>query len=137
MWIIRWVVLLLIIVIVLTFSLQNQGQVVSIRMMNWHSGDIPLYLALFISFGFGMVAFLLIAVFQQLQTLADLSKEKRGRKRAESEAAELATRLEALESEIAQNDRQIAQLRRETEELRSQTPADSPMKDASNDQNEE
>ena len=120
MWIIRWIVLLIIIVVVLGFSLQNQGEVVNIHLLNWESGPVPLYLALFISFGFGMVAFLLIAVFQQLQTLSDLSREKRGRKKAETELTEVKEKLESLEAEVGQNDTEITRLRRENEVLRDE-----------------
>ena len=120
MWIIRWIVLLLVIVIVLAFSLQNQDQVVNIHMMNWQSGDIPLYLALFISFGFGMVAFLLIAVFQQLQTLSDLSREKRARKKLEKEHEETVEELTRAKEEMGQNDREVVRLQQETESLREE-----------------
>lgn len=120
MWIIRWIVLLVIIVIVLGFSLQNQGETVNVHLLNWESGPVPLYLALFISFGFGMVAFLLIAVFQQLQTLADLSREKRGRKKAEKELDEVREKIETLEGEVDRSDKEIARLQRESEVLRDE-----------------
>ena len=120
MWIVRWIVLLLIIVVVLAFSLQNQGQTVNIQMLNWQTGDIPLYLALFVSFGAGMVAFLLIAVFQQLQTLTELSKEKRSRKKLEKEHDATAEELETVKEEMEQADKEITRLRRENEVLREE-----------------
>ena len=123
MWIIRWIVLLFIIVVVLGFSLQNQSQMVNVTFLGWHSGDIPLYLALFISFGFGMVSFLLIAVFQQLQTLSDLSKEKRARKKLEKERDEVREEADNLKDEMEQSDKEIARLRRENEVLRDETDA--------------
>lgn len=100
MWIVRWIVLLLIIVTVLGFSLQNQDQMVTVRLLSWESGPVPLYLALFISFGFGMVAFLLIAVFQQLQTLSDLGRERKSKKKLEQQLDQTRLELEQLQVQL-------------------------------------
>lgn len=113
MWIIRWVVLILIIVTVLGFALQNQSETVTVTFLRWESGEIPLYLALFMAFGFGMVAFLLIAVFQQLQTLSEMSGLKRRNKKLESEIEELSKEREQLESEFQGADEERMRLRRE------------------------
>ncbi len=100
MWIVRWIVLLLIIVTVLGFSLQNQDQMVTVRLLSWESGPVPLYLALFIAFGFGMVAFLLIAVFQQLQTLSDLGRERKLKKKVEQQLDQTRIELEQLQGQL-------------------------------------
>ncbi|MFH0882075.1 MAG: LapA family protein [bacterium] len=100
MWIVRWIVLLLIIVTVLGFSLQNQDQMVTVRLLSWESGPVPLYLALFIAFGFGMAAFLLIAVFQQLQTLAELGRERKMKKKVEQQLEQTRLELEQLQGQL-------------------------------------
>ncbi len=100
MWIIRWVTLVVIVIVVLAFALQNQGETVIIRLGGWESSPIPLYLSLFISFAFGMVASLLIGVFQHLQTLSELVSAKKARKRAEEESADLKARLEEAEARL-------------------------------------
>lgn len=77
MWIVRWVLLVLAIVAVLGFALQNQQGEVEIQFLKWSTGEIPLYLALFAAFAFGMVTFLLISVFSHLQVLSELGKVKK------------------------------------------------------------
>jgi len=100
MWIVRWIVLLVIIIAVLGFSLQNQSEVVTVHLLGWETGEVPLYIALFISFGIGMASFLLIAVFQQLQTIGDLAKERKQRKKLEQQLEQTKTQLEILQNQL-------------------------------------
>lgn len=100
MWIIRWVVLLLIVIVVLGFSLQNQSESVVVHFLGWESGELPLYIALFVSFAFGMAAFLLIAVFQQLQTINELNKEKKSRRKLEAQLDQTRQELDQLNSQL-------------------------------------
>jgi uncharacterized membrane protein YciS (DUF1049 family) len=120
MWILRWIVLLLIIVVVLTFSLQNQNEVVVIKFMNWESNPVPLYITLFVAFGFGMVSFLLIAVFQQLQTLSDLSRTKRKFKKLETERDELQKKYDDRDSEFDRLEDEKRRLRHNAEVLQKE-----------------
>ncbi|MCB2213699.1 DUF1049 domain-containing protein [bacterium] len=118
MWIIRWIVLVVIIVAVLGFSLQNQTQIDGITLLNWHSGPIPLYVALFVAFALGMIAFLLIAVFQQLQTLSELGRVKRAKKKLTSELDELKDEVETLREEAEHNESEKERLRQDVDLLR-------------------
>ncbi|GBE30225.1 hypothetical protein BMS3Bbin04_01257 [bacterium BMS3Bbin04] len=115
MWIIRWIVLVVIIVAVLGFSLQNQGQIDGITLLNWYSGPIPLYVALFVAFALGMISFLLIAVFQQLQTLSELGRMKRQKKKLEAKLAEITEEVENLRDESEHNDTEKERLRQDIE----------------------
>ncbi len=120
MWILRWIVLLLIIIVVLTFSLQNQSEAVIIKFMNWESNEVPLYITLFVAFGFGMVSFLLIAVFQQLQTLSDLSRTKRKFKKLEAERDELQKKYDDRDGEFDRLDDEKRRLRHNAEVLQKE-----------------
>lgn len=66
MWILRWTIIAIIIIAVLGISLQNTS-LVEITILNWHSGEIPLYLVIYISFATGMLVFLIVATYYQLQ----------------------------------------------------------------------
>jgi uncharacterized integral membrane protein len=118
MWIIRWIVLVVIIVAVLGFSLQNQSQISGITLLNWQSGPIPLYVALFIAFALGMISFLLIAVFQQLQTLSELNRMKRSKRKAEAELTTLREEVESMREESEHNESEKERLRQDVELLR-------------------
>ncbi len=118
MWIIRWIVLVVIIVAVLGFSLQNQDQISGITLLNWHSGPIPLYVALFVAFALGMISFLLIAVFQQLQTLSELNRMKRLKKKAEAELTTLREEVESLREDSEHNESEKERLRQDIDLLR-------------------
>lgn len=120
MWIVRWIVLVVIIVAVLGFSLQNQGQIDGVRLLNWDSGPIPLYVALFIAYALGMVSFLLIAVFQQLQTLSDLGRARKAKKKVEAEREELRKELDSVRDEIEHHESEKVRLREEVESLKAE-----------------
>lgn len=117
MWIIRWVVLLMIVIVVLGFSLQNQSETVVVHFLGWESGEMPLYIALFVAFAFGMAAFLLIAVFQQLQTMNELSREKKNRKKLESQLEQTRQELDQLSSQLEHSEDVKGQLEGELESL--------------------
>lgn len=85
MWIIRWTLIVILIVVVLGFALQNQGDSVTIHFLSWESGEIPLYLALFASFAVGMLAFLLIASVSHLQVVSELKKARKESRKLQNE----------------------------------------------------
>ena len=66
MWILRWTVIAIIIIAVLGISLQNTDRV-EITILNWQSGEIPIYLVIYVSFATGMIVFLIVATFYQFQ----------------------------------------------------------------------
>ncbi|MBZ0263131.1 LapA family protein [bacterium] len=100
MWIVRWVLLVLAIVAVLGFALQNQQGEVEIQFLKWSTGEIPLYLALFAAFAFGMVTFLLISVFSHLQVLSELGKVKKQKKKLDAELEEVHAELAEVKSRL-------------------------------------
>ena len=67
MWIFKWIVIALIILIILLFAFENQEQQTYIEFIKWRSIDMPLYIFLYISFGLGMLFWLLISIFKILK----------------------------------------------------------------------
>jgi|GEM_PF-2123550 len=123
MWILKWIVILLVLLLIISFSLYNQGQSVDLRFMKWESGQIPLYLALFISFGLGMAAFLLISAVQQLQTFSELAKMKKSFKKLQKELEELHKDIESKNEEISNVEEEKARLRHNSEILQNKLDA--------------
>lgn len=62
MWILRWVFIGIIFLAILGFSLNNT-QMVHINVLDWQSGDIPIFWVIYIAFAAGMVVFFFVAAY--------------------------------------------------------------------------
>jgi uncharacterized integral membrane protein len=71
MWILKWVLGAILIILVLGFALQNQYQMVQVRVINWISPELPLYLIVYLSFAFGLFTWLLTSIFKIIQLKND------------------------------------------------------------------
>jgi len=71
MWILKWILGAILIILVLGFALQNQAEVVNVRILNWFSPELPLYFIVYISFAFGMFTWLLTSIFKIMQLKND------------------------------------------------------------------
>ncbi len=67
MWIIKWILIAIVVLFILLFAFENQGNPVSIHFIKWQSIELPLYIYLYISFGLGMLFWLLISIFKILK----------------------------------------------------------------------
>jgi uncharacterized integral membrane protein len=67
MWIVKWILGALLIILILGFAFQNQHQMVQVHVWRWVSPEVPLYLIVYIRFSFGMVTWLLVSVFKIMQ----------------------------------------------------------------------
>ena len=100
MWIIRWSVIVLVLLAILGFSLQNQLQKVNIYIGPYESPEMPLYFALYLSFALGIFVFFLISVFNLLQLKTDMARQKRENRRLRNELDRL--RNLSVEEEISE-----------------------------------
>lgn len=89
MWIIRWILVAVVIVVILLFSLQNQEEQVMVNLFGWESPFIPLYFALFIAFVVGLFVWFIVATFQILQLKAELRTCRREKRTLEGELTAL------------------------------------------------
>ena len=71
MWIFKWVLSAILIVLVLGFAMQNTSQVVQVKIVNWVSPELALYLVVYISFSLGLFTWLLTSIFKILQLKSD------------------------------------------------------------------
>ncbi len=110
MWIVRWVVMVIIILSVLAFILQNQEPDVVLNLYGLSMGPVPLYMALFVSFSIGMIAMLLLTIFQHLQIISDLSREQRAHKRTK-------ILLEEARADILEAKKETRKVRQAVEQL--------------------
>ena len=77
MWIIRWVLITIVILILVGFLGLNQDEFVDVDFLFWESPPIALAYALFFAFAAGMVVHLLISIFSQFQLRAEIGRQKR------------------------------------------------------------
>lgn len=85
MWIIRWSLIILVLLAILGFSLQNQDQRVEIHIAGYTSPEMPLYFALYCSFALGILVFFLIAIYNLLQLKTEIARHKRENRRLRDE----------------------------------------------------
>lgn len=85
MWIVRWILIALLILIVLGFALQNQSQTVSVRFLKWQSPVLPLYLYLYLSFGAGLLFWVLISALNTIKLKGEIFKLNRENRKIRDE----------------------------------------------------
>jgi uncharacterized integral membrane protein len=75
--IIRWILVTIVVVAVVGFALQNQNQMVHVKLGTYSSPEAPLFLALFIAFLIGMVLYFILTIATQLKLRGELSRFRR------------------------------------------------------------
>ena len=89
MWIAKWILGVILIIIVLGFSLQNQHEVVNIHVFNWMSPELPLYFIIYLSFALGILTWLLVSIVKTLQLKADIRQYKKQSQQLQDELNKL------------------------------------------------
>ncbi len=77
MWIVRWVLITLLILILVGFLGLNQDEFVDVDFLFWESPQIALAYALFFAFALGMIIHLLISIMSQIQLRTEIGRKKR------------------------------------------------------------
>ncbi len=85
MWIFRWVLIALLILIILGFALQNQKQTVSVRILNWESPVLPLYFFLYMAFGAGIFFWVLVTTLNTIKLKGEIMKLNRENRKIKDE----------------------------------------------------
>ncbi|MBC8204323.1 LapA family protein [bacterium] len=85
MWIIRWSLIVIVMLLILGFSLQNQDQRVIIRFGSYTTPEMPVYFALYISFALGVFVFLLISIYNLLQLKGEISRHRKENRKLREE----------------------------------------------------
>jgi uncharacterized integral membrane protein len=85
MWIIRWILIILVFLIFLGFALQNQEQMVSVRILQWMSPNMPLYWPLYIAFVGGVLLCILVVVMKVLKFKGDIHQLQRENRKIREE----------------------------------------------------
>ncbi|MBD3168680.1 MAG: DUF1049 domain-containing protein [candidate division Zixibacteria bacterium] len=81
MWVIRYFIITVVILLILAFAIQNSYQRVSVNLLNHKYTDIPLVLVLFEAFVLGILFWFVISIAQFFKIHGALSKQKKENKR--------------------------------------------------------
>ena len=99
MWIVRWTLVAVIILVILGLALQN-NELVEIRFFTWHSGELPIYFVFYFAFAAGMLVFLLISAYFQVQRQLELHRSQKEIKRLQDEVDSLKAKIPESSSNI-------------------------------------
>jgi uncharacterized integral membrane protein len=102
MWIVRWTLIVIIILAVLGFSLQNQSQRVQIYIGPYITQEMPLYFALYLAFAVGVFVFFLISIYNLIQLKSEIARQKKDNRHLREELNRLRniTIEEPVEAEV-------------------------------------
>jgi len=76
MWAVKWFLAVILILMVFGFALQNNDvdHKVSVNFVTWEYTAVPLWLVIYASFGFGVLFWLIVSVFQVLQFKSEIRR---------------------------------------------------------------
>lgn len=79
MWAIRWFLAVVVILMVLGFALQNSNETVDVVFLSnvWQYQNIQLWMVIYVSFGLGVLFWLIVSIFQVLQLKNEIRKLKK------------------------------------------------------------
>ncbi|MCH8872336.1 LapA family protein [candidate division KSB1 bacterium] len=76
MWAVKWFLAVILLLMVFGFALQNNNvdHKVSVNFVTWEYTAVPLWLVIYASFGFGVLFWLIVSVFQVLQFKSEIRR---------------------------------------------------------------
>ncbi|NIR51421.1 LapA family protein [candidate division KSB1 bacterium] len=79
MWAIRWFLAVVVILLVFGFALQNTNQLTRVVFLHnvWEYHNVQLWMVIYVSFGLGVLFWLIVSVFQVLQLKSEIRKLKK------------------------------------------------------------
>ncbi len=86
MWIIRWILIVISIIFLIGFAMQNAETSVPVNFYKWTTAsDLPLWLVMYLSFVAGMVFWLFVSIYQVLSLKGENRKIQKKMKSLEEE----------------------------------------------------
>jgi len=86
MWIVKWIIGSILIVVIILFAMQNSSVMVSVRFWQWETaGKMPLWIVMYISFAAGMFFWVFVSIFQMLSLKSENRQVRKELKKLRSE----------------------------------------------------
>ncbi len=89
MWIFRWVISAILILLILFFAFENQSQLVSVKFLKWQTPNLPLYLFLYIAFGAGLLFWVFISTINMFKLRSEIHRLNRDNQKIKAELGRL------------------------------------------------
>ena len=99
MWILRWVLITVVILVLVGFLGDNQDEYVDVGFVFWETPEIALAYALFFAFALGMIIHLMISIMQHFTLRAEIGRQKRQIRKLQDELEKL--RNLSIEEELS------------------------------------
>ena len=101
MWIARWIVGTLLVLLVIGFAIQNTETDVVIKFYKWQSIALPLWVVMYLSFAAGVLTWLMVSIVRILMLKQEMRKFKKENKRLREELNRL--RNVSIEEETSED----------------------------------
>ena len=85
MWILKWIILAIFVIVIIGFAMQNTMQNVSVNFIQWQSIDLPLWVIMYGAFAAGICFWLFVSIFHVLKLKSENRKCKKEIKKLENE----------------------------------------------------
>lgn len=86
MWIVKWILIVIAVIFVIGFAMQNAAVSVPIKFYKWETiNDLPLWLVMYISFVAGMIFWLGVSIYQVISLKGESRRWQKKVKNLESE----------------------------------------------------
>jgi uncharacterized integral membrane protein len=86
MWIIKWILIVLVVIFLIGFAMQNSQVNVPLRFMKWETvNDMPLWLIMYLSFIAGMIFWLAVSIYQVISLKSESHKWQKRTRQLENE----------------------------------------------------
>ena len=86
MWIIRWIVSAILVILIIGFAMQNTDVMVPVKFWKWQtSTDLPLWVVMYASFVTGMLFWVVISIIQMVGLRSENRAQKKEVKKLKDE----------------------------------------------------
>ncbi len=86
MWIVKWILIVVAVIFLIGFAMQNADVSVPIKFYKWETiNDLPLWLVMYLSFITGMIFWLAVSIYQVVSLKGESRKWQKKVKTLESE----------------------------------------------------
>jgi uncharacterized integral membrane protein len=85
MWIIRWILGALFVLLIIWFAMQNTEATVVVKFIKWQTVGLPLWVVMYLSFAAGVLTWLIVSVIRVVALKNETRKVKKENKRLQEE----------------------------------------------------
>ncbi len=89
MWIVKWILWVLALLLLILFATQNATQTVTVEFFKWRSTPIPLWIVMYLSFLVGILVWFVGSVFKVFQLKTEVRKTSKENEMLKKELDEL------------------------------------------------